>query len=325
MLCIINDQTDPFFNAAAEEHIFRHITQDCFMLYRNSPSIIVGKHQNTLAEINLNFVKSRNVKVVRRLSGGGTVYHDLGNLNFAFIHTGKEGKLVDFVKYTKPIIEVLNNLSVPARFEGVNDLRVGDKKISGNAEHVFKNRVLHHGTLLYSSNLEDLSSALKIRPGIYHDKAVQSIRSSVANINEFLDDTLSITHFRDILFRHILDTYEGAEAYHLTKNDLLSIQRIKEDKYATWKWNFGYSPRYRFQQDIRLGKKNLVVDLLVERGVITEISITEQETKESLDELEKELTGLDHNEDMIMDKLQSFDINRYIPGIDKSEFINGLF
>ena len=325
MLCIKNEHTDPYFNAAAEEHLFRNIAHDCFMLYRNDPSIIVGKHQNTLAEINKAFVKNRDIKVVRRLSGGGTVYHDLGNLNFAFIHTGEDGKLVNFVKFTEPILEVLNNLSVPARFEEVNDLRIGDKKISGNAEHVIKNRVLHHGTLLFSSNLEDLNKALRIRPGIYRDKAVKSIRSSVANISEFLQDEIHILEFRDMIFQHILNSFTGAKEYGLTEDDQHSIRRLVKEKYATWKWNFGYSPRYQFQHDLRLGGKKLAVHLLVERGIISEINLIDQETKESLDAIEKQLTGLYHDEEVIKDKLHSFDIHPDLPGVDKMDLIKGFF
>jgi lipoate-protein ligase A len=325
MLCIKNEHTDPCFNAAAEEHLFRNITRDCFMLYRNSPSIIVGKHQNTLAEINLDFVKKKNISVVRRLSGGGTVYHDLGNLNFTFTRNGEEGKLVDFVKFTEPILEVLNGLSVPARFEGVNDLRVGNRKISGNAEHVFKNRILHHGTLLFSTNLVDLNNALKIRPDLYRDKAVRSVRGNVANISEFLQSEITILEFRNVLFNHILSSFTGAEEYELNENDNRSIRQLMEEKYTTWEWNYGYSPRYQFQQVVQLGEKKLAVQLQVERGIIEEIHLADQESKESLYEMEKLLTGVAHNQEVIRGKLDSFDIDPFLPGINKKDLINAFF
>ena len=164
MLCIHDKHTDPFFNLAAEEYVLKNFTEDCFMLWRNGPSIIVGKHQNTLAEINLDWVRANNIKVVRRLSGGGAVFHDLGNLNFTFIVSGEDGNLVDFRKFTKPILEVLQKLGVEAKFEGRNDLTIKGMKFSGNAEHVHKNRTLHHGTLLFSSVMADLSQALKVNP-----------------------------------------------------------------------------------------------------------------------------------------------------------------
>lgn len=325
MLCIKNEHTDPCFNAAVEEYLFRNKTGDCFMLYRNRPSIIVGKHQNALAEINLDFVKRNKLPVVRRLSGGGTVYHDLGNLNFTFIRDGEKGKLVDFERFIEPILNVLNGLSVPARFEGVNDMRIGDRKISGNAEHVFKNRVMHHGTLLFSSNLDDLNKALMVSTGRYRDKAVQSVRSNVANISEFLNREISILEFRDILFNDILNLFPDAEEYELTPKDKRAVRQLMREKYNTWEWNFGYSPRYQFQQVVQLGEKKLTVQLSVERGVISEIHMVDQRTKKSWQEMEKNLTGVAHKQEAIMQKLYSFDPDPFLPGFDKTDLVNAFF
>ncbi len=175
MRCIKNPETNPYFNLAAEEYVLKNFNDDCFMLWRNRPSIIVGKHQNTLSEININHVKENNIDVVRRLSGGGAVFHDLGNLNFTFIkNVNNESNLVDFKKYTQPIIDVLKHLGVDAKFEGRNDIMINGRKVSGNAEHVFKRRVLHHGTLLFSSVMADLSKVLKVNPLKYQDKGVKS-------------------------------------------------------------------------------------------------------------------------------------------------------
>src|SRR5690606_616070 len=182
MLCISHPYTDPYFNLAVDEYIFKHFDEDCFMLWRNDNAIIVGKHQNTLAEINLDYVQEKNIKVVRRMSGGGAVYHDLGNLNFTFTKTGKERGLVDFKYYTAPILEVLNELGVNAQFEGRNDLLIDGKKFSGNAEYVLKNKVLHHGTILFSSHMPDISGALKANPLKFKDKAVKSIPKPVTNV-----------------------------------------------------------------------------------------------------------------------------------------------
>ncbi len=164
MLCIHHHSTDPYFNIATDEYIFKHLDEDCFMLWQNDNAIIVGKHQNTLAEINLDYVKEKDIKVVRRLSGGGAVYHDLGNLNFTFTRTSDKEDMVDFRRYTKPVLEVLQGLGIDAKFEGRNDLTIEGKKFSGNAEHVFKNKVMHHGTLLFSSEMKDVSGALKVNP-----------------------------------------------------------------------------------------------------------------------------------------------------------------
>jgi len=187
MLCIENNHTDPYFNLAVEEYLLRNFGEDCFMLWRNKASIIVGKHQNALAEINYDYVKENNIDVIRRLSGGGTVFHDLGNLNFTFIqNVNKNENIVDFKRYIEPIVKVLQQQGVNAKHEGRNDIMIGGRKVSGNAEHVFKKRVLHHGTLLFSSEISNLSKALKVNPLLYQDKGVKSVKSRVANINQFL-------------------------------------------------------------------------------------------------------------------------------------------
>lgn len=240
MHCIINNNTDPYFNIASEEYFLKNFSWDCFLLYRNSPCVIIGKHQNTFSEINYEFVRENNIKVVRRLSGGGAVYHDLGNLNFTFIMNGKYGELVDFKKYTRPIIEVLKSLSVVAKFEGHNSLTVNGRKISGNAEHISKTRVLHHGTLLFSSNIEVLTSTLKIDPSKYDDKAVKSVRSQVTNISDHLKTDLNIIEFRDKILDYILSNFPGASLYELTEQDKEKIRELVEEKYSDWNWNFGF-------------------------------------------------------------------------------------
>ena len=240
MHCIINNNTDPYFNIASEEYFLKNFSWDCFLLYRNSPCVIIGKHQNTFSEINYEFVRENNIKVVRRLSGGGAVYHDLGNLNFTFIMNGKYGELVDFKKYTRPIIEVLKSLSVVAKFEGHNSLTVNGRKISGNAEHISKTRVLHHGTLLFSSNIEVLTSTLKIDPSKYDDKAVKSVRSQVTNISDHLKTDLNIIEFRDKILDYILSNFPDASLYELTEQDEEKIRELVEKKYSDRNWNFGF-------------------------------------------------------------------------------------
>ena len=223
---LISDSYDPWFNLAAEEYVLKNFSDDVFMLWQNHNAIIVGKHQNTLAEINLEYVKEKNIKVVRRMSGGGAVFHDLGNLNFTFIMNGEEGHLVDFRKFTRPILDVLLKLNIDARFEGRNDLTIGGLKFSGNAEHVYKQRVLHHGTLLFSSLMSDLSNALKVNPLKYKDKAVKSIRSRVTNISEHLNQELDVLQFRDLVMDHIMDIYPDCEMYDYTPEDLTHINNL---------------------------------------------------------------------------------------------------
>jgi len=272
MLIINRPDTNPYFNIATEEYLLKTLDEDCFMLWQNEPGVIVGKHQNTLAEINYQYVKQHNIPVIRRISGGGTVFHDLGNLNFSFIHKGEKEKLVDFHRFIDPIVDVLNQLGVPAKFEGKNDIRIDGLKISGNAEHVYKNRVLHHGTLLFSSELDFLNQVLKIKPDSFQSKAIQSIRSEVANISDFLAN-ITIGDFKEKIIQHISGIYKNVEFYSLTENDNQSINQLVKEKYNTWKWNFGYSPKYSFEAELPSSKNLIKVN--VEKGIIQSIEASQ--------------------------------------------------
>jgi len=185
MLCIRHDITDPYFNLAAEEYFLKESNREFFILYINDPSVIAGKHQNVYAEINLNHVRENNIKVARRISGGGTVWHDHGNLNFSFIREGTDGDMVNFRKYTSPIVDVLLRLGIPAQFKEKNSIVVNNLKISGNAEHIFKNRVLHHGTLLFSSDLTGMSKALTTGQMKYQGRAITSVWGSGNSVMKY--------------------------------------------------------------------------------------------------------------------------------------------
>jgi lipoate-protein ligase A len=297
------------------------------MLWRNKPSIIVGKHQNTLAEINFEYVKEHNINVVRRLSGGGAVFHDLGNLNFTFIQNVEgDDNLVDFKKYTKPIIEVLHQLGINARFEGRNDIMVDGKKISGNAEHVFKKRVLHHGTLLFSSVISDLSKALKVNPLKYHDKGVKSVRSGVVNISDYLSKRMTVMEFRDKILTHILDSNDKAKIYKYNENDIEQINQLVKDKYSTWKWNFGYSPKYNFEKFVETKSGNLEIQIKVEKGFIKDIKILGDFLNEyDISDVQKLLVGIEHEENSIRKKLQKIPFKKYFHNITIDELILAIF
>lgn len=326
MRCIYHTSTDPYFNIATDEYIFKHIPEDCFMLWQNDNAIIIGKHQNTLAEINFDYVKEHNIHVVRRLSGGGAVYHDLGNLNFSFTKTGKDGTLMDFEKYTRPILDVLNSLGVPAKFEGRNDLTIHGKKISGNAEHIYKNKILHHGTLLFSSEMKNVSEALKINPLKYQDKAVKSVPKRVTNISSYLPNPISLAAFTQKIMEHVLAVMPDAYIYDFTAEDLAAIEKIKTEKYATQAWNYGYSPNYSFKKTIKTEGGILEMNLDVEKGEIKKVKIFGDffNVKDILD-IETALENVLHQEQAIIEALQPFEINDYFKNISLTEIVGAMF
>lgn len=327
MLIIKRHHTDPYFNLAAEEYILKNYQEDVFMLWRNSPSIIVGKHQNTLSEINVEYVRRNNIPVVRRLSGGGAVFHDLGNLNFTFIQTGESEKLINFRKYTEPILEVLLKIGIQAKFEGRNDLTIGGRKFSGNAEHVYKNRVLHHGTLLFSAQMTDLTQALNVDPLKFQDKAVKSVRSRVTNISEHLEFPMDVQEFAMLIESHMVEKNSDARFTELSLEDHALIDDLVAKKYNTWEWNFGYSPAYNFRKVLRTEKSGSIeFKLDVQSGTMMMVKISgDYFGKVDTDELETLLTDLPHREEDIRNVLKDYSIGDFISHLTIDEFISGLF
>jgi lipoate-protein ligase A len=234
--------------------------------------VVVGKHQNALAEINYRFVREHGINVARRISGGGTVFHDQGNVNFAFIKNVKSPAEISFKQFTAPVVETLAKLGIEATTSGRNDLLVEGLKISGNAEHVYKNRVLHHGTLLFDSDLKNLGQAIKVTPGKYESKAVQSNRSPVANISQFLPTPMTTGEFIQFLLDVQLEN-QANKMYSFTENDSSATQKLANEKFRTWEWNFGYSPKYTFRNEVEIGGKKLKINLQVEHGIIVQAEI----------------------------------------------------
>lgn len=324
MIIINRPQTDPYFNLAAEEYLIKNTTEPLFMLWQNASAVVIGKHQNALKEINLQFLQEKNIPVIRRISGGGTVYHDLGNLNYSFINFGARESLVNFKKYSAPILEVLHSMGVNAELVGKSDLKIKGFKFSGNASHVYKNKVLHHGTLLFSSELNTLNSSIQSKVNQFSDKAVASNRSAVTNIQSHLPIELSLQEFQNAIISHILDKFPDTTVRDFTAFELEAIYALAETKYKTWEWNFGYSPRYQYKGILTVRKTHYPFRLEIKNGKIESITF-DAHTTDYLLEFQRIILGNLHQTnaltvlyDQHIDFFKSLKIN-------KSNFLKALF
>lgn len=323
MLCIYNSSQDPYFNLATEEYLLKNFDVDIFMLWRNDKSVIVGKYQNSAAEINLDFVREQDIKVVRRLTGGGAVFHDLGNVNYTFIGAKGSG---DFRTFSEPILQFLNSVGVPARFEGRNDLTIDGRKFSGTAQCVYRNRILHHGTLLFSSEMEDLTAALKVNPLKFKDKAVKSVRKRVTNISEHLPQPMSVTDFINSVMCYVQTNAEDAVSYELSEQDLQSIRSLRDSKYSTWEWNFGTSPKFDYTKPLRTGGGSLELNLNVEKGLITAIKIYgDFFAQGELSDFENLFLGQKYEMEVVRHIIQSVTVNEYFRNVTADELLELFF
>lgn len=324
MLLINNTSTNAYFNLAMEEYFLKNTTEDIFMLWRNESSIIVGKNQNTLSEINYEYVKENNIKVVRRQSGGGAVFHDLGNINFTFISCN-DNSFSDFKRFTMPIIEALENLNIHAEFSGRNDLLIDNQKFSGNAQYNYKNKVMHHGTLLFSSQINDLSSALKVKPSKFEGKGVKSVKSRVTNISNHLKESMTVLEFKDYLMNFINNKDESNHFYELNDHDINEINKLVDEKYSTWHWNFGHSPKYSLNNEVKYPGGNIEFSLNVDRGIINEIKFFgDFFGKKDVSNIEDLLKNVKHNESSIKSTLSNIDINDYFLNCNIDILVDGI-
>ncbi|AZB21731.1 lipoate--protein ligase [Kaistella haifensis] len=323
MLIIVSPSTNAYFNIASEEFLLRRFpTEDIFLLYVNAPSIIVGKFQNTLAEINLDYVQEKEIKVVRRMSGGGAVYHDLGNLNFSFHTLLADHDFGDFSQFTQPVLALLNRLGVPAVLEGRNDLLVDGKKFSGNAKLAKNGKMIQHGTILLNSEMEVLGDALKPNPLKFIDKATKSNRARVTNLIHYLPEGTTTEQLKNFLTDEIIRNKPGAQRYELTPEDITEIEKLMAEKYETWDWNFGFSPNYSFQKAIKVPAGFIEVHLDVVKGTIEKAKIFgDFFAPQPIEELEDMLIGHRHEEQELQTLLHNVHLSNYFGRVTLEEFL----
>ena len=320
--------TDPRINLALEEYALRNFgeSDDYLLFYINGPSIIIGRNQNTLEEINDEYVRKNGIHVVRRMSGGGAVYHDEGNLNFSFITNYKKENLHNFKKFTKPVIQVLNEMGVDAEMSGRNDILAEGRKISGNAQFSTGKRMFSHGTLLFNSDLEKVTRALDVKMSKIESKGHKSVRSRVANISEFLNDELSVSEFRQRLLDGLYRERDNFETYHLTDDEWKAVHDLRDEKYGNWDWNFGRSPDFNIQRSKRFPVGEIDLRLDVEKGHIKNLKIYgDFFGREPVDEIEEMLKDVRYEPSDIEIALNGIEIQEYFGDVEKAEFLDLVY
>lgn len=329
MISIRNDSKDPHFNLALEEYVFYNFdpSWDYVLLWQNEPSVIIGRNQNTMEEINYKFIKDNNINVVRRMSGGGAVYHDLGNLNYTFIVNSERDVTSNFKIFTEPVMSALAKLGVKAEFSGRNDITIDGRKFSGNAQHYSKNRLLHHGTILFDSDLIVVQEALNVKVDKMQSKGIKSVRSRVTNVFPYLEEKVTVEEFKDILLKFFLDddNYKEKE-YILTEADLAAVKSLMDRKYLTWEWNYGESPAFELEKGKRFEGGNLSLKFNVKEGSLQELKIYgDFFGKKDVSDIEEQLKSKQFQEEVIRGALQQIDFEEYFTGITKDNFVECMF
>lgn len=322
-----NPSTNPYFNLALDEYAMKHIDcdEDFFFLWQNAPAVIIGKNQNTVEEINQSFIDEKGIKVARRVSGGGAVYHDLGNLNFTFVINVDDPGKVNYKKYVQPIIDALESMGIKAEASGRNDILIDGLKISGNAQRMANGKLMHHGTLLFDVQIEDLVQALNVDPDKITSKGVKSVRSRVTNIKEHLPEGTTLQDFWDEL-QFFLSNEGRDEEIILTDEDIAKIEFEAMNRFGTWDWIYGASPEFNLKNSKRFagGKIELLMD--VSEGHIQHVRfIGDYLGLEDVAEVEQRLQGVRFNRVDVDGVLSTFTLSQYFGTITKDEILSLMF
>ncbi|MFJ7952282.1 lipoate--protein ligase [Lysinibacillus sp. NPDC096418] len=320
---------DPRINLAIEEYLLKTMDvekEPILLFYINQPSIIIGKNQNTIEEINTDYVEDNGIIVVRRLSGGGAVYHDLGNLNFSFITKDDGDSFMNYKKFTQPVVDALAKMGVNAELSGRNDILAEGRKVSGNAQFATRGRMFTHGTLLFNTEIDAVVSALKVKKDKIESKGIKSVRSRVANISEFLNDEMTVEQFRMEILKSVFGGEENIRYYELTEEDWTKINTLSEERYQAWEWNYGKSPRFNIQKTHRFPSGGVDIRLEVNKGVIEEAHIFgDFFGVGDVADIEARLIGTNYDRTSIAEVLKDIDIPKYFGGITDQDFLQLIY
>ena len=321
--------TDAYRNLALEEYVFRHkpADEDVLLFYVNAPAIIIGRNQNTVEEINAAVVEARRIRVVRRVSGGGAVYHDLGNLNFSFMTPQVSGRFNRYEHFTRPVVETLRALGVPAELSGRNDILAGGRKISGNAQFARPDRMFSHGTLLLDSDLDEVTAALNPKPGKVESKGVKSIRSRVANISEFVREPITVDELRERILERIFGTRDRARIPSVTLDDAdwRAVRELVATKYGTWAWNYGENPPSNVQRARRFPAGEIDARLDVQEGRIAAVRLFgDYMGREDVCQLEERLRGIPYDRASVAAVLEGVNVGDFFGDVGRDDVLELL-
>jgi lipoate-protein ligase A len=334
VIFVPNENNDPRVNLAIETYLLKEFPLDepILLFYINEPSIIIGRNQNTIEEINVDYVEEHGIHVVRRLSGGGAVYHDYGNLNFSFIMPDDGNSFRDFAKVTQPIIQALHELGIEgAELKGRNDLVINDMKFSGNAMYATSGRMFAHGTIMFDSDVNEVVNALKVRKDKIESKGIKSIRSRVTNIKPFLPEEkqgMTTKEFRqDILLKIFgVDSVDDVKTYELTEKDWVEINKISDEYYRNWDWNYGKSPEFDIEKRHRFPIGSIEIRLNVSNGEIVEAKIFgDFFGLGEISDVENALVGVKYEKNAINEAVKAIDVKKYFGNIEVQDLADLIY